>query len=57
MVNLNKYIKEIETGGYSNDNFKLTRVRKNFVIENIGEDANPDETLKQCIQYSIDQMI
>ena len=57
MVNLNKYIKEIETGGYSNDNFKLTRVRKNFVIENIGEDANPDETLKQCIQYSIDQTI
>ena len=52
---LNKFIKVLDTKSFQNDKFKLTRFRTEFAVENVQEASNPDEILRNCIQYSIDQ--
>ena len=58
MPNQNKltdYVSIINKGTYSNKPFKTTRFRCEFAVENIEEASNPEDVLKECLQYCIDQ--
>ena len=60
MPNQNKltdYVSIINKGTYSNKPFKTTRFRCEFAVENIEEASNPEDVLKECLQYCIDQTI
>ena len=49
------FIKNINTRGYSNEKFKLTRLRMEFVLDRLDRVSDPDVVLKECIQQCIDE--
>ena len=49
------FIKNINTRGYSNEKFKLTRLRMEFVLDRLDRVSDPDVVLKECIQHCIDE--
>ena len=52
---LTEYVSIINSSNYSNKPFKTTKFRCEFAVENIQEASNPEDVLKECLQYCIDQ--
>ena len=55
--NFQNYIKELESGTRSNEKFKYTRFYSKFVMEDIDQNMDPEQTLKDCIQHGINRTI
>ena len=52
---LTDYVSIINKGTYSNKPFKTTKFRCEFAVENIQEASNPEDVLKECLQYCINE--